>query len=635
MMKQKGITLIALVITIVVLLILAAVSITAITDEDKGVVSKAKDAAKKTGDAAIEEDDDIKEIMDYADEETKIVDYTVSKNEEANAWGTTVTFNFTFEPKEYTLAEKREIAAFLIDLTFDEFKTLFSAEDYTYEQAMEDMGGEEAFLDKTIRIMKQYISYKDVDKLEALGIDVVSVKTPYGTTRYTSSLQNLPVQCGFAKNGTYDFVIKSGGSKETKTIKIDNIRSYTAQAPHEVKVDLIRLSSSVSYDADGSGTYTTLNGGEVINTNNQIDFKYTDQFYIVNKNEEYYKYFSNDTMWSRWAINQNGYVFAWFAMAMNQNRPELAAIATPRQIMFYGSMSLSEEQLLHYQTVSFNDGDGEWLEYLAAIWTGKMDGETITEEQLLERFPQVALSDSVAYDDYSYISSINADTNLLVGIRMCFTVDTYVEVVVWDEEKKKKIRIRKKVKDLTYDDELLVWDFDKGEFTTAKPLWIMKPQVATSYNLLKFSDGSELKTINQHRIFNKEAGKFTYPMTDETPIGTTTFNAEGKEVQLVSKEVITVKEVEYMNVITNYHMNVFAGNILTSCRLSNIYDIKDMKYVKDDRELATKEEYANIPEEYFNGLRIAEQPKEINRGNDVQFDNSLEEYVQRLIKMKL
>ena len=60
-----------------------------------------------------------------------------------------------------------------------------------------------------------------------------------------------------------------------------------------------------------------------------------------------------------------------------------------------------------------------------------------------------------------------------------------------------------------------------------------------------------------------------------------------------------------------------------------------MKYVKDDRELATKEEYANIPEEYFNGLRIAEQPKEINRGNDVQFDNSLEEYVQRLIKMKL
>ena len=67
--KQKGITLIALVITIIVLLILAAVSITALTDEDKGVVTKAKQAAKKTEEASDQEDADIKEITDYADSE--------------------------------------------------------------------------------------------------------------------------------------------------------------------------------------------------------------------------------------------------------------------------------------------------------------------------------------------------------------------------------------------------------------------------------------------------------------------------------------------------------------------------------------------------------------------------------------
>ena len=38
-----------------------------------------------------------------------------------------------------------------------------------------------------------------------------------------------------------------------------------------------------------------------------------------------------------------------------------------------------------------------------------------------------------------------------------------------------------------------------------------------------------------------------------------------------------VKEVDYYNVITDYHINLFTDNILTSCRLSNIYDIKDMK----------------------------------------------------------
>ncbi len=72
MKRQKGITLIALVITIIVLLILAAVSITALTDEDKGVVTKAKQAASKTEGASDEEDSDIQEMMDYIENETKV-----------------------------------------------------------------------------------------------------------------------------------------------------------------------------------------------------------------------------------------------------------------------------------------------------------------------------------------------------------------------------------------------------------------------------------------------------------------------------------------------------------------------------------------------------------------------------------
>ena len=47
MRKQRGITLIALVITIIVLLILAAVSISAITSED-GIAGRAKEAKIKT-----------------------------------------------------------------------------------------------------------------------------------------------------------------------------------------------------------------------------------------------------------------------------------------------------------------------------------------------------------------------------------------------------------------------------------------------------------------------------------------------------------------------------------------------------------------------------------------------------------
>lgn len=190
---------------------------------------------------------------------------------------------------------------------------------------------------------------------------------------------------------------------------------------------------------------------------------------------------------------------------------------------------------------------------------------------------------------------------------------------------------KKKVEELNYEDDLLVWDFDNGCMASAKPLWLQKEQKADRYNLFKFSDGNILKTVNQHRIFNAEKGAFTYPMTDQTPIGTTTLNDKGEKVKLISKEIIDEK-VTYYNIITKYHMNAFTGGILTSCRLSNLYPIKNLKYVKDGRKLISKEEYAGVPEEYYEGLRLAEQPQEINKKHDQNFGNNIKEYVEHLIE---
>lgn len=163
--------------------------------------------------------------------------------------------------------------------------------------------------------------------------------------------------------------------------------------------------------------------------------------------------------------------------------------------------------------------------------------------------------------------------------------------------------INKNIEDITYDDNILVWNFDDGKFDSSYPLWIKKQESTKKYNLLKFSDGSELKTISQHRIFNKEAGKFTYPMTNDTPIGTTTFNNLNEEIILISKEIIN-EEIEYYNLITNYHINIFANGILTSCRYNNIYPIQNMKFVKEKRPTR---EFSDIPNKYVTGLRLYEQ----------------------------
>jgi len=118
---------------------------------------------------------------------------------------------------------------------------------------------------------------------------------------------------------------------------------------------------------------------------------------------------------------------------------------------------------------------------------------------------------------------------------------------------------------------------------------------------------------------------FTYPMSDYTPIGTTTFNDSGAEVTLISKTVV-FEEVRYYNVITNKHMNLFANGILTSCRYNNIYPIADMKFVKENRPIIPKSLYPLRIGSYYEGLRLGEQTIPIE-------DTVI--YIDRLERLKL
>lgn len=163
----------------------------------------------------------------------------------------------------------------------------------------------------------------------------------------------------------------------------------------------------------------------------------------------------------------------------------------------------------------------------------------------------------------------------------------------------------KPIEMVTYDDTLLVWNFDNSRLSFAKPLWIKRREIAPEYNLLTFSNGTKLRTINQHRIFNKEAGEFTYPMTDATPMGTTTFMWNGTSPSLVSKRIIE-ESVAHYNIITYGHMNLFANGILTSCRFSNVYPIVNMRYVKPAATVAI-DKCLPLPQKYIEGMRLNEQ----------------------------
>ena len=132
--------------------------------------------------------------------------------------------------------------------------------------------------------------------------------------------------------------------------------------------------------------------------------------------------------------------------------------------------------------------------------------------------------------------------------------------------------------------------------------WIKVKQTAEVYNKLTFDNGTTLGLVGEggtqgyHRIFNKQACCFTHTGVPETPNGTITFAEDKSEPVLVSQELI-YDTVDYYNIITDKHFNLFANGILTSCRCSNLYKIENMKYV-GDRTMSDKE-----IEEYFKKLK--------------------------------
>lgn len=184
----------------------------------------------------------------------------------------------------------------------------------------------------------------------------------------------------------------------------------------------------------------------------------------------------------------------------------------------------------------------------------------------------------------------------------------------------------KPVQDITYSDKLLVWDFDNGCYTTAYPLWIKKTQTSSYYYRCEFANGIVLKLVGSdgkcHRIFNVDDNRFE-SATD--CVGKRVMTTNGITTLLSCERVDEV--VKFYNIITERHINLFAEDVLTSCRLNNLYPIKDMKFIKENRETIPVEAYDNISVNYYENLRLAE-----HNLDEIDMINA---YVERLTSLAL
>lgn len=164
---------------------------------------------------------------------------------------------------------------------------------------------------------------------------------------------------------------------------------------------------------------------------------------------------------------------------------------------------------------------------------------------------------------------------------------------------------QKKIEDIKFDDELLVWDFDNGCLSTSKPLWIKKAQTVDYMYEIKFASGNSINVTGPkgHRAFNIDESTFTY-LNDSVGQKVKTVDGEDEVVSCEKKN----GNFDFYNIITDRHFNMFANGILTSCRLNNYRKIDGMKFAELPKVCHQREDFKDIPACYVDGLRLCEQP---------------------------
>lgn len=148
----------------------------------------------------------------------------------------------------------------------------------------------------------------------------------------------------------------------------------------------------------------------------------------------------------------------------------------------------------------------------------------------------------------------------------------------------------KNVEDITYDDDLLVWNFYEGKLDSAKPKWIMNEKIATEYKSVLLSDNTELKLVGSnekcHRLFNVTKQQMLYA---NECVGDEVYKQDDSIVQVVSC-IPVEQEVKFYNLTTEKYLDCFANGVLTGSRLNNMYHITNMKYDSDERLISKEEE---------------------------------------------
>ena len=230
--EMKGITLVALVITIVVLLILAGVSINTVLGDD-GIIQKAKEAAEATKRASAEEEMN-RLVLEYqlASNDETLESFLQEKVTEGRIDGVTdngdgtITITKKVEGKDYTITVKKPAAP------------TPSVKVGAIRVVSDSTGAGSSLGEASTR--KGTTLYIMIESTISGGTTTVSPEVPYAVT----------------ENGTYKFTVTGTVNGKTYT---KNVTATVNQYKNEINLDEIQIGDYVNYTYDidsASSSYT-------------------------------------------------------------------------------------------------------------------------------------------------------------------------------------------------------------------------------------------------------------------------------------------------------------------------------------------------------------------------------------------
>lgn len=180
-----------------------------------------------------------------------------------------------------------------------------------------------------------------------------------------------------------------------------------------------------------------------------------------------------------------------------------------------------------------------------------------TANQIVEVVEAVSKNQTVCgVVGHTYENKVCTNCGKKQGGGGCVTPDTLVTL---------SDGTQKRISETTYEDLFLVWDFYKGEYTTA-PASIVMNHGYDEYTIvaLDFSDGTTVKTINGHGFYHDATNRFVilgeYNANDY--IGHSFLKQDGTSVVL-ENVTISTEYTESWSILTAAHYNCIMADMLT------------------------------------------------------------------------